>query len=119
MSGGEDHAFALRDARQSEKAADISRGTMRMLGQASEVVTRDPRTKPVIIMQLSWSAGDHIVSRENLKTLNDLRGANGKKIIIITRHHSGPSTKQMFICKTMWGSELTFQQPQHRHLHLG
>lgn len=33
MDGGEEHAFALRDARQSEKAADISRGTMRMLAK--------------------------------------------------------------------------------------
>ena len=57
------------------------RGTMRMLGQASEVLGRDPRTKPVVILQLSWSAGDHIVSRENLKTLNDLRG-KGKKVKI-------------------------------------
>ncbi len=57
------------------------RGTMRMLGQASEVLGKDPRTKPVVILQLSWSAGDHIVSREQLKTLNDLRG-KGRKVKI-------------------------------------
>jgi len=57
------------------------RGTFRMLGQASEVIGSDPRTKPVIIMQLSWSAGDHIVSRKELKTLNDLK-REGKKIRI-------------------------------------
>ncbi len=50
------------------------RGTMHMLGQASEVIARDPRTKPVVILQLSWSAGDHIVSRESIKSLNDLKG---------------------------------------------
>ncbi len=50
------------------------RGTFRMLGQASEVIGADPRTKPVIIMQLSWSAGDHIIGREGLKSLNDLKG---------------------------------------------
>ncbi len=50
------------------------RGTMHMLGQASEVIARDPRTKPVVILQLSWSAGDHIVGRENIKSLNDLKG---------------------------------------------
>ncbi len=50
------------------------RGTYRMLGQASEVLGRDPGTKPVVIMQLSWSAGDHIVGREEIKTLNDLKG---------------------------------------------
>lgn len=50
------------------------RGTMHMLGQASEVIAADPRTKPVIILQLSWSAGDHIVSREGIRKLNDLKG---------------------------------------------
>lgn len=50
------------------------RGTYRMLGQASEVIGSDPRTKPVVILQLSWSAGDHIVGREAIKSLNDLKG---------------------------------------------
>ncbi len=50
------------------------RGTMHMLGQASEVIAQDTRTKPVIILQLSWSAGDHIVSRESIRKLNDLKG---------------------------------------------
>lgn len=50
------------------------RGTFRMIGQASEVVGADPRTKPVIILQLSWSAGDHIVGRKEIKNLNDLKG---------------------------------------------
>lgn len=52
----------------------LLRGTFRMLGQASEVIGADPRTKPVIILQLSWSAGDHIVARPGLKSLNDLKG---------------------------------------------
>ena len=64
------------------------RGTMRMLGQASEVLGKDPRTKPVVIMQLSWSAGDHIVAREKLKTLNDLRGKDAK--IKIACQQGGP-----------------------------
>lgn len=50
------------------------RGTIRMIGQASEVVGADPRTKPVIVLQLSWSAGDHIVGRPEIKSLNDLKG---------------------------------------------
>jgi ABC-type nitrate/sulfonate/bicarbonate transport system substrate-binding protein len=57
------------------------RGTMRMLGQASEVLGQDPATKPVFVLQLSWSAGDHVVAREHLKTLNDLAG-KGKKVRI-------------------------------------
>ncbi len=50
------------------------RGTFRMLGQASEVLGKDPRTKPVVVLQLSWSAGDHIVGRQEIKSLNDLKG---------------------------------------------
>ncbi len=64
------------------------RGTMRMLGQASEVLGKDPRTKPVVILQLSWSAGDHLVARENLKTLNDLRNESRK--IRIACQQGGP-----------------------------
>lgn len=58
------------------------RGTFRMLGQASEVLGNDPRTKPVVVMQLSWSAGDHIVSRANFATLNDLAPKGNKKVRI-------------------------------------
>ena len=57
------------------------RGTMRMLGQASEVIGSDPSTKPVVILQLSWSAGDHIVARKDIRSLNDLKG-KGRKIRI-------------------------------------
>ncbi len=51
------------------------RGTMRMLGQASGVIGSDPRTKPVVFLQLTWSAGDHVVSRSGLGTLESLKGA--------------------------------------------
>ena len=50
------------------------RGTMHMLGLAGEVLGQDPRTKPVVILQLSWSAGDHIVARKTIRTLNDMKG---------------------------------------------
>ena len=60
----------------------LLRGTFRMLGQASQVLGADPRTKPVVILQLSWSAGDHMVARQNVKTLNDLRSNDGRKIRI-------------------------------------
>jgi len=52
----------------------VLRGTMHMLGMASEVLGSDPRTKPVVVLQLSWSAGDHIVGRSNVKNLNELKG---------------------------------------------
>lgn len=50
------------------------RGTMHMIGLAGEVLGQDPRTKPVVILQLSWSAGDHIVARKTIRTLNDMKG---------------------------------------------
>ena len=50
------------------------RGTMRMLGQASEVIGSDPRTQPVVFLQLSWSKGDHIVARSDIRSLDQLKG---------------------------------------------
>ncbi len=50
------------------------RGTFRMMGMASEVIGSDPRTKGVVILQMTWSAGDHMVSREMIKTIADLKG---------------------------------------------
>jgi ABC-type nitrate/sulfonate/bicarbonate transport system substrate-binding protein len=55
------------------------RGTMSMLGQVSEDLGGDERTHPVVFLQLTWSRGDHLVSRGSLSTLNDLKG---KKIAL-------------------------------------
>ncbi|HEU0202768.1 MAG TPA: hypothetical protein VFR86_20345, partial [Burkholderiaceae bacterium] len=33
------------------------RGTMGMINMAAEAAARDPRTKPVVIYQMTWSAG--------------------------------------------------------------
>lgn len=51
------------------------RGTMSQYAQASEVLNVNAKTKPIIFLQLTWSGGDHMVSRNTLKTLNDLKGA--------------------------------------------
>jgi len=50
------------------------RGTFSMLGQASEKVSADPGARPVVFLQLTWSAGDYMVARSNCKTLADLKG---------------------------------------------
>lgn len=55
------------------------RGTVGMLAQASEVICADERTKPIVIVQQTWSAGDHLVAREDIKNINDLKG---KKIAL-------------------------------------
>lgn len=51
------------------------RGTFRMIGMASEVINSNSETKGVVLYQLTWSAGDHAVAREKIKTLKDLKGA--------------------------------------------
>lgn len=53
------------------------RGTFRMAGIAAEKMSEDPRTRGIVAMQLTWSAGDHIVSNEKIKTISDLKGTTG------------------------------------------
>jgi hypothetical protein len=48
------------------------RCTYSMLGPASEILNKDPRTKPRVFLFVSWSQGDHLVSKAEFKTLNDL-----------------------------------------------
>lgn len=51
------------------------RGTMGMLNMAAAVTARDPRTRPIIIYQHTWSnGGDVLVVRENIRTAADLKG---------------------------------------------
>lgn len=54
------------------------RGTLGMLGLASEVIGAKPETKPVVFLQLTWSQGDHMVGRAGVK-LNELKG---KKVVL-------------------------------------
>lgn len=54
------------------------RGTFHMLGLASEVLNSDPRTKPQIFLQISYSQGDHVVGRETIRNLNDLKNFKQK-----------------------------------------
>lgn len=51
------------------------RGTLGMISLASDVLGKDPRTKPVVFYQLTWSAGgDALVVKPGINTANDLRG---------------------------------------------
>lgn len=72
LTAGDDFVGQVRNYMTGK--SPFLRGTIRMIGQASEVLGSSPQTKPVIVLQLSWSAGDHIVARESLKSLNDLKG---------------------------------------------
>ena len=62
----------MRDYRAGK--SPFLRGTFHMIGLASEVIGSDPRTKGVVILQMTWSAGDHLVARAHLKTVADLKG---------------------------------------------
>ena len=71
LVNGDDFVGQVKNYMQGK--SPFLRGTMHMMGLASEVIGSDAKTKPVIIMQLSWSAGDHIVGRKTIKNLNDLK----------------------------------------------
>jgi ABC-type nitrate/sulfonate/bicarbonate transport system substrate-binding protein len=77
LTPGDD--FAKQVENYKNGTSPILRGTMSMLGQASEDLTKNPAATPVVFLQLSWSAGDHLVGREPFKDLNDLKG---KKIAL-------------------------------------
>ncbi len=72
LTGGDDFVSQVRDYVSGK--SPFLRGTTHMLGLANEVIGADPKTKPVVVLQLSWSAGDHIVGRSGVRSLNDLKG---------------------------------------------
>jgi hypothetical protein len=72
MKAGDNFAQQVKDYMSGK--SPFLRGTFRMMGMASEIIGSDPRTKGVVILQMTWSAGDHMVAREGLKTLSDLKG---------------------------------------------
>lgn len=50
------------------------RGTMGMLNMAADLLSRDPRTRPVVIYQLTWSAGgDALVVKPGIHSAKDLK----------------------------------------------
>jgi hypothetical protein len=49
------------------------RGTFSMLGLESERINSDPKNQAVVFLQLTWSAGDHMVAREGV-TLDAFKG---------------------------------------------
>jgi len=72
LTAGDDFVQQVRDYRAGK--TPFLRGTFHMIGLASEVIGADPRTKGVVILQMTWSAGDHMIARANVKTVTDLKG---------------------------------------------
>lgn len=71
LVNGDDFAGQVRDYMTGK--SPFLRGTFRMIGMASEVLNSDSRTKPVVFVQMTWSAGDHLVGRKGIKTIKGLR----------------------------------------------
>ncbi len=73
LTPGDDFPAQVKDYMSGK--SPFLRGTFRMIGMASEVIGQQPETKGVVLFQMTWSAGDHAVSRQNIKTLRELKGA--------------------------------------------
>lgn len=80
MVNGDDFVGQVRNYLSGE--TPFLRGTLHMIGMASEVIGSDPNTKPVVILQLTWSSGDHLVARKDLKNLNDLKRQRKVKVAV-------------------------------------
>jgi outer membrane protein OmpA-like peptidoglycan-associated protein len=51
------------------------RGTLGMINSAMDILSRDPRTIPVVIYQLTWSSGgDCLVVKGGINSIKDLKG---------------------------------------------
>jgi outer membrane protein OmpA-like peptidoglycan-associated protein len=72
LTDGNDFKQQIRDYLAGK--TPFLRCTMRMAGIASEVINRQAETRGSVVMQLTWSAGDHMVSRASVKKANDLKG---------------------------------------------
>lgn len=89
------------------------RGTLGMINMASELLSADPRTKPVVIYQLTWSAGgDALAVNSKIRTAVDLKGktigvqAHGPHVYYMGRllEDAGLSLKDV---KLKWYPDLT------------
>lgn len=72
LAAGDDFDQQIRD--YTNGSSPFLRGTFRMIGTASEKFGTDPDARPMVFMQMTWSAGDHLVAREQVETLDDLKG---------------------------------------------
>ena len=75
LKNGDNFVQQVRDYMSGK--TPFLRGTFRMIGMATEVIGSDARTQGIPFLQLTWSAGDHLVARKKIKTLADLKGTTG------------------------------------------
>jgi len=72
LKPGDDFIQQVRDYLSGK--SPFLRGTFRMIGMASEMIGSDSRTQGMVILQMTWSAGDHMVVRSHIKSVKDLAG---------------------------------------------
>ena len=66
--------FPAQAKRYVQGQSPFLRGTYSMMALAGQATAGDARTKQTMVLQLTYSAGDHLVSRAALKTISDLKG---------------------------------------------
>jgi ABC-type nitrate/sulfonate/bicarbonate transport system substrate-binding protein/outer membrane protein OmpA-like peptidoglycan-associated protein len=72
FSDGNDFAKQIADYKAGR--SPFLRGTFRMIGLASHEFGSNPDDRPMVFLQMTWSAGDHLVGRTDIRTLSDLKG---------------------------------------------
>ncbi len=72
LTAGDNFTQQVRDYLAGK--SPFLRGTFSMMGMASEVIGADSRTQGMVIAQMTWSAGDHMVIRTPMKSTADLKG---------------------------------------------
>jgi len=75
LKAGDDFVQQVRDYMSGK--SPFLRGTFGMVSMASEVIDQDPRTRGVVLFQMTWSAGDHIVGRSSASKISNLKGTTG------------------------------------------
>ena len=110
LTPGDDSVKQARDYLTGK--SPYFRGTYRMACVYAEEFNKDPKTKPIMILQLSYSQGDHMVSREGVKKLNDLKGKTiclqgpGPHLGLVEDSLSAANLKWNDI-KIIWAKDLT------------
>lgn len=89
------------------------RGTLGMISSASDILSKNPKTKPVVFYQMTWSAGgDALVVKNDISKVKDLKGktiaiqAYGPHVDYLTRILADAGLKVSDI-RVRWLPDLT------------
>ncbi|MDO9262701.1 MAG: ABC transporter substrate-binding protein [Desulfosalsimonadaceae bacterium] len=98
LTPGDDFIHQVRDYMSGK--TPFLRGTFHMIGMASEVIGQDNATKGMVIAQMTWSAGDHMVVRSHIKNAKDLKG----KTIVLQEGgpHVGMLNDVLYTAQLKW-----------------